>query len=75
MLDNRIRHALFVLIFKVDNHACFTQLCPINLCNVAYKIITKVLLNRLRPFLSEVVGLFQNSSLASKSATDNVIVA
>ena len=45
------------------------------LCNVIYKVITKVLVNRLLPFLDEIIGLLQDSFIPGRGTTDNIIVA
>ena len=54
--DTQMLETLLVLIPKVENPLHFKDLRPISLCNVAYKIITKVLVNRFRPLLTELVG-------------------
>ncbi|XP_057755680.1 uncharacterized protein LOC130974857 [Arachis stenosperma] len=48
---------------------------PISLCNVVYKIITKVLTNRLRPFLPDIVSPLQGGFIPGRGAPDNIIVA
>lgn len=47
---------------------------PITLLNVVFKIISKVLVNRMRPIMSKLVGPFQNSFLPGRSTMDNVIL-
>ena len=50
------------------------QFRPIGLCNTIYKAITKVLVNRLKPYLSDVVHPLQASFVPGRKASDNVIL-
>lgn len=47
---------------------------PITLLNVPFKVISKVMVNRLRPIMMKLVGPFQNSFLPGCSTLDNVIL-
>lgn len=47
---------------------------PITLCNVSYKIISKILTNRLKLVMHKLVGKEQSAFLAGKSSFDNFIV-
>ncbi|XP_015939884.1 uncharacterized protein LOC107465419 [Arachis duranensis] len=66
---------LIVLIPKIDNPTFMKDFRHISLCNVVYKIITKVLTNRLRPFLPDIVSPLQGSFIPGRGAPDNIIVA
>ncbi|XP_057747959.1 uncharacterized protein LOC130967155 [Arachis stenosperma] len=66
---------LIVLIPKIDNPTFMKDFGPISLCNVVYKIITKVLTNRLRPFLPDIVSPLQGGFIPGRGAPDNIIVA
>jgi hypothetical protein len=64
-----------VMIPKVKNPEKVTQFRPISLCNVVYKVISKMLAARLRGLLSEIIGPTQSAFVPGRLITDNVLVA
>lgn len=45
-----------LLITNAKDPQCVKDLRPINLCNVLYRIISKVIANRLKVFLDDVIA-------------------
>jgi hypothetical protein len=48
---------------------------PIDMCNVLYKIVSKCMVNQLRPLLREIISPFQSAFIPRRLITDNVLIA
>lgn len=74
-LLKEVNKTLFCLIPKNPGAAHFHDFLPISLCNVSYKIISKMLTNRLKEILPDLILPYQSSIIKGRSITDNILIA
>lgn len=66
---------IIALIPKTDKPERVTDLRPISLCNVTYKVVSKVLAGRLRTVLDDVNSPSQSAFVLGHLIFDNILVA
>ncbi|XP_031097121.1 uncharacterized protein LOC116001379 [Ipomoea triloba] len=64
-----------VLIPKKNIPESVADLKPIALCNVVYKVIAKMLANRMKHLLSGIISESQSAFIPGRLITDNILVA
>jgi hypothetical protein len=70
-----VNDTVIVLIPKKKNLVCLRYYRPISLCNVIYKVVSKCLVNRLRPILQDINAPNQSAFIPGRMITDNALIA
>jgi len=73
-MGDNTKSSHLALIPKDVNPRSFDSFQPISLCNVSYKIVTKILTNRLKKLLPYLISENQGGFVPHRQITDNVIL-
>ncbi|KAJ4755627.1 RNA-directed DNA polymerase (reverse transcriptase)-related family protein [Rhynchospora pubera] len=73
-LDTDIAKSNLILIPKKDSPQLVSDYRPISVCNVIYKVISKLLSKRLQPLIPKMVSLFQTAFTPGRQIGDNIRV-
>ncbi len=68
-------HTLISLIAKVQQVKSMKDLRPICLCTVFYKIIAKILINRLQPIMPLIISDEQSAFTKGRLISDNILLS
>ncbi|KAJ9536709.1 hypothetical protein OSB04_un000094 [Centaurea solstitialis] len=74
-LLKEINHTLLCFIPKVPNATRVADFRPISCCSVLYKIISKVIADRMKPYLAQLVGPMQSAFIPGRRIADNIMMA
>lgn len=74
VFDHCTNFTYIVLIPKITNSANAYDFRPISLCDVIYKIASKVLANKLKQVLPHIISMNQNALMPGRLITNNIIV-
>ena len=74
-LLKEINRTFITLIPKLESSEAPHHYRPISLCNVSYKIIAKILANRVKPLLNKIISPLQGAFAPRRLINDNIMLA
>lgn len=80
MFDKRkvlecMNETLITLIPKCPNLKNFNNYRLISLCNNIYKVVAKIIVGRIRPFLDKLISSNKAAFVPRRRGLDNVVIA
>jgi hypothetical protein len=74
-LLHELNHTFITLVPKKSGSHSVHHFRPISLCNISYKIISKILANRLKKVLPKIISPLQSAFVPNRNIQDNSILA
>lgn len=71
----KITDTNIILVPKKKNPIVMHDLRPISLCNVVYKVCSKVLSNKIKGVIDKVISDMQNAFIPGRLITDNIMIS
>jgi hypothetical protein len=75
IMPEGVNDTTIVLVPKIAYPEKLADVRPISLCNVLYKVVSKCLVNRLRPLLGKLITPNQSAFVPGRMITDNALIA
>lgn len=75
LICQKIRIKYLLLLFPRRHPLKVHDYWSISLCNTFYKIITKILINRLQPLLPSMISLEQGTFVQGRSIAKNILLS
>lgn len=74
-VDPALNETILTLIPKINNPEKVNNFRPIGLANTSYKLIAKILVNKIRPLIMDLISPNQNSFIPKRGTDVNYIIA
>lgn len=74
VMPRNLNRTIIALIPKVNHPERLDQYQPISLCTYAYKIISKVIANRPKPWLPNLISIEQAAFVSDRQIQDNIMI-
>jgi hypothetical protein len=74
-MPGSVNDTSIILIPKIENSLELQYYHPIGLCNFLYKVVSKCLVNRLRPLLGDIISKNQSAFVPGRMIKDNALLA
>ncbi|GKE43318.1 putative reverse transcriptase domain, reverse transcriptase zinc-binding domain protein, partial [Tanacetum coccineum] len=73
-LLKEINHTIISLVPKVSTPSSINDYRPISCCNVLFKCISKIIANRIKGNLDDIVSINQSAFVSSRRISDNILL-
>lgn len=73
-MPKEVNSSFIILIPKISNPSSMNHYRPISLCNVIYKIISKLLVNKIRPLLHKIIFPCQSTFVPNRWIVENQVI-
>ena len=75
MVPDQLNETLVTLTPKCKSLESLNNYRPISLCNLVYKIVSKIPVERIKPYLNKLVSPIQTAFVPGRKGLDNILVA